>query len=184
MPPHTHSQPVLYLSHTEDLVLDLCPADYCMLISCMLHPWRENGAEGDDKVDPMPRPPRTASRTQFRSATSTSHPSFALRASISLGAQLQFFFFLFFLRWLSSEHWFLLPNCSVTASPHLIIHKMHKFETKMELFLYLRVICVRPWEENHFMSYLAQIKTPKVNGFWRGNFTFIITGLSCDLDPD
>lgn len=155
MPPHTHSQPVLYLTHTEDLVLDLCPADYCMLISCMLHPWRENGAEGNDKVDPMPWPPRTASHTQFRSASSTSHPSFPLRACISLGVQLKFFLFL---RLLSSEHWFLLPDCSVNASPHLIIHKMQKFETKMELFLYLRVICVRPWEENHFMSYLAKKK--------------------------
>ena len=84
---------LLYLSHTEDLVLDLCPTDYCMLISCMLHPCRgKNGAEGKGKVDPMHQAPHAASHTQFRSATSTSHPSFPLRASISLGAELQFIF--------------------------------------------------------------------------------------------
>ena len=137
MPPHTHSQTVLYLSHAEDFGVGPLPRR--LLYVNFMH------------VTPAERK-RSRGRRQSGSDAATS--SHCVTHSISLNhfhappfipsprkhffrrpnPTLFFFFFFFFLRWLSSEHWFLLPDCSVTASPHLIIHKMQKFETKWNCF--------------------------------------------------
>lgn len=114
--------------------LDLCPEEYCMFISCMLHPSRRNWSRG---------------RRQSGSNASTSSHCVTLSVSfshfhppcfipspskhfISSSTPIHFFFF----RWLYFEHWFPIPDWRVTAAPHLIIHEMQKLEKKIELFLY------------------------------------------------
>lgn len=139
MLPHTLSlKEFLYLSYTEDLVLDLCPEEYCMFISCMLHPSRRNWSRG---------------RRQSGSNASTSSHCVTLSVSfshfhppcfipspskhfISSSTPIHFFFF----RWLYFEHWFPIPDWRVTAAPHLIIHEM-QLEKKLNCFFIVHAKC-------------------------------------------
>lgn len=132
MPPHTHSQRVSLSVTRRGFGVGPLP-DRLLYVNFM-------------HVTPMQgKMERRTKRKSGANASTSSHcathsisfshfhlPSFipSLRASISLGAELQFIF----LRWLSSERWFLIPDCWVTAAPHLIIHGMPKLETKWNCF--------------------------------------------------
>lgn len=130
----------LYLWHTEDLVLDLCPAGYCMLISCMLHPCRGEKSRGWRKSG------SNALTSSHCVAHSIPFSHFHLRSLIPSPSKhfIRSWTPILFLIWLSSEHRFfffyplLLSDCCSVFNNSWNVEVRNKVES---LFFWLGVIC-------------------------------------------
>lgn len=135
-------------------MLDLCPTDDYMLISCMLHPsrrrwsreWWKSGSNAS---------PSSHCTTLLILFSYFYLPTFILSLSKHfITSRTPIYFFQVPAAPPHPEHWFLIPDSWLTAAPHLIIHETQKLETKVNCSSSLWFPWhTRPWEAISFLPF-------------------------------